>query len=350
MKHTQLLFLLIILVLASSVFLPIDMVYSVDTVARVYPARQWVLRQEADGSVVSTVYNYRNGTHEAFRKYQFERGDVVGLNMLAVSEAGRVRLGDSVVSISSFLLEQELLQRQNELALARASLRTLQVGRKAPVIRESEQQLSLAEERLVLAGLNYERNKELYESGVIAKAAFDVFNNEYQLARIGVQAAESRLLDVRTGDRPEDINLVQNQIRAAEREIELLVAKRQSYTIDAPISGKISFGSEKGSLLVVSDTADYVLTLPLEQNEWNWLPVHAKVKVRPAGEQVLDASMTGLSETVDVLDNRQVRLARAEFDAVQPPVLPGMSMPCTVICDTISLWQYTRRKFSFALK
>ena len=353
MKHKQLLLLLLILsVFASVVFMPIEVVYSIDTVGRVYPARQWTLRQAGDGSVVSTLYDYRSGRHTAFQSFQLERGDIIGLNW-AVGEgpADLVQLGDSVATISSFLLEQELLQRSNELAVAQASLRRLQVGRKEPVVREAAQQVDLARERLALATLNYNRNQDLLEAGVIAQAEFDVFNNEYRLAGMAVQAAESRLLDVDTGERPEDINLALSQIRAAEREIELLKAKKRRYSIVAPISGKVRSGAENGELLVVMDTSAFVLNMLLEEREVHRLPLRARVKVRTTGmQELLMATITGLSDTVGLLDSRQVRLAHAVFDSPRPALTPGMLTACTVSGDTLSLWQFTRRKFSAPLK
>lgn len=351
MKHVRIALLLVLVLLAFVVFLPIDVAYSIDTVGRVYPVQEWTLEQESDGSVVSTVYNYRNGRNESFQKFQFERGDIIGIQWRpGLTQSGSVRLSDSVASIQSFLLEQELLRQENELALARASLRTLQVGRKAPVIQEASQQLELAQERLQLAELNYNRNKALFEAGVIARASFDVFNNEYQLARISVQAAESRLLDVRTGERPEDINVVRSQVRASEREIALLKAKQQRYAITAPLSGQIRFGAEKSSLLVVTDTSAFVLSFPVEEREVRWLPANAQVQVRPPGQLPFYASLTSYSETVSMLAGKQVRLGHAACKPDSLGLSAGMIIPCTVICDTISLWQYTRRKFSFSLK
>ena len=91
--------------------------------------------------------------------------------------------------------------------------------------------------------------------------------------------------------------------------------------------------------------------MPLEDREVHRLPPQARVKVRTTGTpELLMATITGLSDTVGLLDGRQVRLAHATFDFPGPPLTPGTLAACTVSADTLSLWQFMRRKLSGAIK
>jgi HlyD family secretion protein len=89
---------------------------------------------------------------------------------LPIKEGQQVKKGDLLVKINPDLIQSAVSQSQAGLQNVRA-------------------QLSQAEANLKNAELNYNRNKELFEKGVISKAEWDRSVNEYESAQANKQSA-----------------------------------------------------------------------------------------------------------------------------------------------------------------
>lgn len=89
---------------------------------------------------------------------------------LPIKEGQQVKKGDLLVKINPDLIQAAVSQSQAGLQNVRA-------------------QLSQAEANLKNAQLNYNRNKELFEKGVISKSEWDRSVNEYESAQANKQAA-----------------------------------------------------------------------------------------------------------------------------------------------------------------
>lgn len=121
---------------------PIDIIETVAATGKIQPEVEVALSSEVSGEIIE----------------------------LPIKEGQQVKKGDLLVKINPDLIQAAVSQSQAGLQNVRA-------------------QLSQAEANLKNAQLNYNRNKELFDKGVISKSEWDRSVNEYESAQAGKQSA-----------------------------------------------------------------------------------------------------------------------------------------------------------------
>ena len=121
---------------------PIDIIETVAATGKIQPEVEVALSSEVSGEIIE----------------------------LPMKEGQQVKKGDLLVKINPDLIQAAVSQ-------AEASLQNIRA------------QLSQAEANLKNAELNYNRNKELIDKGVISKAEWDRVTNEYEAAKASKEAA-----------------------------------------------------------------------------------------------------------------------------------------------------------------
>ena len=172
--------LLLILVVAS-LWIPVDLPFTIESTALVYPLETWELQKNPDGTLLGSLRNNSNGQLEDYRSYQFERGDLIQISFAKEAAlAGRVDSGALIASIASNTFSQQLIQLENQLQVERASLQSARAGEKPEIQKEAEEQVRLAEESLVLFQQQLDRTADLLKEGLIAKAQYEKDFNQVE--------------------------------------------------------------------------------------------------------------------------------------------------------------------------
>ncbi len=153
---------------------PIDIVETVSATGKIQPEVEVKLSSEVSGEIIE----------------------------LPVKEGQQVKKGDLLVKINPDLIQAAVSQSQAGLQNVRA-------------------QLEQAEANLKNAQLNYNRNKELFEKGVISKSEWDRSVNEYESAQASKQAAFYN-------------------VRSASANVKQSLDNLERTTIYAPMDGTIS--------------------------------------------------------------------------------------------------------------
>lgn len=163
-------------------------------------------------------------------------------------ESEQVRAGQAVVELEDDELRAQLeqavaatSQSQAQLALLLAGTRAEDITRaeavvsarrselelrkkgfRAEEVREAEAQLVSAKSTLELAKKEYERSAELLKGRTIEQSEYDKRRSEYETALAQFEIARQRELLVKSGSRPEEIQMAEAQLKQSEADLDRL--------------------------------------------------------------------------------------------------------------------------------
>jgi hypothetical protein len=339
----------LILILALLVlFLPIKTNYSFEAVSLVSPASEWQFMRGQDDSFSSELHNYSSNSMSDIKNYKFERGDITDIKIFNNIKSGTaIKKGDTIAFIHSFHLENEIVKLKNLKLVEIATLKVSLTGEKAPSIQESIEKNEYARQQLNLEQKNIDRQKYLFEKGVVSEAEFEIAENQYHLAQINLDIAEKELITLKSGEKTEEIELIKQRISSYDTEINTYLQMLKQYYITAPIDGIVSFNKNIDGLIFIEDTSRYILKIPVRVRNIQFLNKISGIKFSiPGYRNTYDASFIDLDENVNLLSNQQMVIAKAEIKGNLNKIYPGMAVKCKVICDEVSLLNYLKREIN----
>lgn len=344
-------FLLIVLV--GGAFVPVDLPYSFESTGRVYPLQSWVLQKNTDGTLISMLQDHKTGLMKDYSSYQFDRGDVVNITFNPEGIEGRgIKSGELVANISSNMLAGNLLNLNNELAIQRATLEKVRTGEKRETRSKNQEQLRLAEQEVVLAQKTYDRAKLMLEEGLIARAEFERADNELKEAKLKVQVEEGRLEVVSTGEKPEDIKLVEAKIQSLQNQIAFQKNTNDNYNIFSPVSGQIRYenGSE-GDKMIIEDTSNYVIYVPVKLSNVSFIDSTSNIEIELMGrDTILQADLIDMGGRVEILGREQVVIAKAVVRNFKEGLTIGMPVLSRISVGEVTPYEYLSRSMKVDLK
>jgi hypothetical protein len=348
MKFNRRIVLLIILILAVIVlFLPIKVNYSFEATALVYPSREWNLRRGQDDSYISELQDNKTNVISNLMSYKFERGDVaeVHINKSLVS-GDYVTHQDTVALIHSFFIENEIIRLKNLKRNEEAALNVILAGEKQTLIEESKQRHEFALQQFDLEKKNYERQKKLFQDSIISQSEYEIYDNQYQLAKINVEIAKKGLLSLETGAKTEEVDYIRKKIDSYQNEIETMEVMKEQYVIRPPLNGIVSFNKVIDGIIAVSDTSQFILKIPVKIYNIQYLDRISSIKFSiPGYNDKTDASFISIDDNVNLslTANQQLIIAKALINNGIKGIYPGMAVSCQVYCDKITIFEFLKR-------
>lgn len=330
-------------VLLLACFVPIDVPYTFNSTAIVYPAKEWQLTKHNDQTLVSSLHNYESGAAEDFTHYQFDRGDIVSISFADADQLGRSVTENTIIArLESNVLSQRLIQLENEISIEYANLARGKSGQKYAVIRQAKEEISLAKQELALRKNNLERAERLFPEGLVSKASVEEAKNLFDKSKIMIQLAEKSLDVKNTGLKREEIDYIYTRIEALERERDFLVAKMSNYNIITPVSGKVSYEFHSDyDKTIVEDVTSYILYIPVKLKDIEYLDLGDRVTLDIIGaDTTATAELLEIGEKVEVIDRNFVIIAKAKIDGRIKGISTGMPVKCKISCGKISPIQY----------
>jgi hypothetical protein len=345
-KRHILILLLILAILV--IFLPIPVRYSFVVSAKVYPVKEWKLSRGTEEGFWSQTYNYETDALGDFKNYRFERGDIAELVIRENLEFDApIDVYDTVAYIESYFIENEITRLNNLRDVEIANMNVVSTGEKQSMVEQAQRQYNYAMQQLDLEKKNFARQERLYRDSVITPADYDMYENALKLAEINTQVAYDALMSLSTGEKDPVINLSEQKIRSYEIEINSLETQKAQYTIITPISGLLSYDTEIGGILKVSDISRLLLKIPVSYQHTSYLNSLYKVTFStPDNKITVNASFKGFDENINLIQNQQFVIARAVTTESTPGIYPGMVVQCRIYCDKVSLLEYLKRNFS----
>ncbi len=345
--------LFLIIVVVSSLWIPVELPFTIESTALVYPLESWTLQKNPDGTLIGSLHNHRTGQLVDYSSYQFERGDVVHIRYAPeLIPESPVDSGMLIATIISNSLSAELIQLENQLMVERARLQSAQVGEKPEIRSEAEEQVRLAEQAIVLTQQRLDRGKELLDEGLIAQAEYEQLLNAHQQAQINIQLAKERYSVVSTGVKPEDIQLIQTRITSLQKQIDFQQNTSALYRVFSPINGRVRFEqSPEGDRLIIDNIDTYVFQVPIKLKDRAFVPMGAPVEWKPLLTDTLySARLVGWSGKAQVLNREQVVMAQAEMAGPLDDLISGMPVPCTVQAGAVTPIEYFKRSLDIKLR
>lgn len=348
-RYRKYLALVVVLALIAVVyFWPFKVDFNFRSTGWIQPHKKWSLRADLEGNFYGDLTNYATGAIELSTSYRFERGDIATLSVReGLANNVVVNAGDTVGYLYSRLVEERLKQLQNLVAVERQLLKSSSTGEKPEILQNLKQKLTLAQQHFDFARKNYERSLFLFQDSVITATEFELAETDYLSAITNIEIARSEYDVALTGVKPEEIRMIEEQIRSYESEIDFLMETKSKYLILSPVSGKIVFNQfipEQTEYISITDTSNYILNIPVKVQYRPYLISNGMVEFSvPGVSQSFQAKVFDISDNVVLLISSQVFFVKAIITDKSPLVAQGLSVQCTFHGDEITIWEYLKR-------
>jgi len=260
--------------------IPIKIPYSLSSIAKAKPAKQWLIIKGTDGKLVTTLINNINGNVENYSVTQFERGDVVQfyLNKNIVSGV-KVNEKDSIAFITSNLSEIEITQLKSELNDALAQLKLSESNEKESIVNTEKQKLEFSKKQYEEQQNLFNRQKSLYEKQLISQEEYELAKSSLELFKINVDISSERLSTVQTGSRPEEIEMIKSRIVGLQNQIRAFENKFDKYFIQTPINGIIQRTYSTDTLINIEDYSELIAFVPVKNEYLNQIKIGQTVNL-----------------------------------------------------------------------
>lgn len=352
-KHIAL--ILVLGAIVSLFFMPIKVPFSFRTTALVHPLKKWSLRTDQDGNFFGELKNFQTGAIEQSTSYRFERGDIATLQVNGnVTNNSKVHQGDTLGYLYSRLVEERYQRLINQLAVEQRQLQSSLAGEKEEVVQNLQQKLVLAEQQLDLMKKNFERMQVLYSDSVITSAQFEDAESQYLSAITNVDIAKSNYQIALTGDKPENIALIRENIARYNKEIIFLEGTKQQYVLVSPINGKLILNQhlpKQVDYISIMDTSAFVIYIPIRFQYRQYLDDNMRFEFTvPGTDQPLEAEVVDISDRVELINSHQVLFVKALIVNQSPLIMPGLSVQSRFIGEPITIREYVQRTLNIFLR
>jgi hypothetical protein len=352
-KHIAL--ILVLGAIVSLFFMPIKVPFSFRTTALVHPLKKWSLRADQDGNFFGELKNFKTGAIEQSTSYRFERGDIATLRVNGnVINNSKVSSGDTLGYLYSRLVEERYQRLTNQLAIEQRQMQSSLAGEKVEVIQNLQQKLVLAEQQLNLMEKNFERMQVLYSDSVITSAEYENAENQYLSAITNVNIAKSNFEIAVTGDKPENIALIQENIARYNKEIIFLEGTKQQYVLVSPINGKLILNQHlpnQVDYISIMDTSAFVIYIPIRFQYRQYLDDNMRFEFTvPGTDQPVEAAVIDISDRVELISSHQVLFVKALIVTQSPLIMPGLSVQSRFIGEPITIREYVQRTLNIFLR
>ncbi len=223
------------------IILVIEIPYSYSIQGKILAGRDWFLIRQTDGSLMEITRDNIKGVIQHYGAYQIDRGDMVQfqINPAALNQ-DRVSQSDTLGIFSSSFLAEDLSRLQGELDLAQATLEVSRTGEKQSLLTEAEKTYMLNLERARVQQRILEREATLFSDNLVSNQDYEITRGMTRIYELEAQVAEARLRSLKTGAKPEEINLVRVQIESIQRNLEILRKRINWSYLKAPIQGTLT--------------------------------------------------------------------------------------------------------------
>ena len=334
-----------------ALFFPFKIPYEIVSIGSVYPSKEWRLVQDGGGSVMSTLQDYEQGVIDNVASFQFNGGDFSTMK-LAHTE-GWVQEGDTILRMYSSLINEQIDQLSNDIAIKNATLHAYGAGEKNPIVQESANKVRFSKEELALKERYFNMQKQLYKDSVISKREFLEAENSYALAKISVEVANKALETVGTGQKGENLEIVKNEIMALEERRNFLISKKAASAIVSPFTGQIRPNILVGQILTLQDVNKVIIHVPVKVESLPYLSMNNTVSIEDVQNlKKFVGKIQKIDNKVDVLDGRRVVFVQAIVEPLKTGerLSIGMSANCKIYCDTVQQLEYLKRLLNFRLR
>ena len=350
MKRTQYIIvcITIVILLLATFFLPVQIPYTVNSVAKILPARQWILSRGNNGEILVSSENFISNKNNTYQITSVERGESMILNLDPMLKNGEVVAeGDTLGTILLSNQQENLVQLNGELQVLKASLEVAASGEKRTEIQESEQRLAVAKMELEKQTKIVNRLKESLERNIISQQEYQTEADELNVLAKEVNVRQAELESSLSGEKDEEINLLNKQIDAVENEISFLKEQLASQNlIVAPFSGRIDRTFSNDTLLILSNFETGIACIPVPLEDAVYINHGETVKYSSTySESSLSGEVQMKKAVMQLVGGKQCLMVLATVKPLSNNCISGLLTPAEINCGPVSLPIYLKRNF-----
>ena len=215
------------------------------------PALAPVMRRDLSATVTAT------GTIKAMVGAEVKVGSRIPgrVEQLAVQVGDQVKAGQVIARLEQDDLRAAVEKARADLAAAEAKLLTVKNGARAQEVQTAEATLRQAEANRLLAEVNLDRYRQLYQDGGIALQVVDTAARDYDVTVAQVHTAREQLSLTREKYTPEDLQYAEAQVLQTKAALRIAEANLGYATITAPMRGVVASVSTQQGETVTSGSA-----------------------------------------------------------------------------------------------
>lgn len=185
---------------------------------------------------------------------------------LYVEEGSHVKAGDTLVRISSSLVDARMEQAKAMETVAQATNAKVDAGTRTQIIQGAHDLWTQAKAASEITKKTYERMESLFQKGVVSEQKRDEAKAAYDAAKAGESAARSQYELARSGAQREDKEASQAMVTVARGGVKEVNAILEDQYLVAPCDGEITVVYPHVSELIA--TGAPVMTL---QKDDHWV-------------------------------------------------------------------------------
>jgi len=347
-KRNKIIIWSIILVVVILFFsLPISIPYSINAPGKIYPAKEMLFIKGPDGTLITEMKDNIRGLSTSYSAFQFIRGDAIQFSFNKnISNGAAVAVNDTIAFLYSNELERELIDLRGEIKVAQANLAVLETGEKKSIVEQSAKQVEYmkrqsAEQKRVLKNV-----EELYKKDLASQEEYELARSQSDLYEINIGIAEAQLQSVQTGVKKEEINLLRSQIKALQEEADALSKRFNNYTIISQINGIVNKPYKLDTLLIISDTTDFVVLIPVLWEERENLSINQSIQLDiPVYGKIGEVTISEIDNSVNLINNNQILIVTAKIPSEQAGMIPGLIVQSSIRCNPVRPIDYLKKIF-----
>lgn len=157
-----------------------------------------------------------------------------------VKEGQEVKAGDTLVHITSSVVDAKLYQAKAMENAAQATNRKVDAGTRVQIVESAYDLYQQATTATGIAKKTYDRMQNLFEKGVVSEQKRDEAKAAYEAAKSGESAALSQYELAKSGAQQEDKQAAQAMVNAAKGSIKEVDALLEDQYLTAPADGRIT--------------------------------------------------------------------------------------------------------------
>jgi HlyD family secretion protein len=159
---------------------------------------------------------------------------------LKVKEGQRVSQGEVIAELDQTTKKLKVEQARAALVVAEKNLAKIKALPRKQDISIAAAQVEEAKATLTEIERNLNRIQYLYDSHSVAEAELEKAKTEYDMAVAKLKAAEAKLSLVESGPLPEEVDVLEAQVKQAATALNIARDQLQKMTIRAPCDGIVS--------------------------------------------------------------------------------------------------------------
>lgn len=340
------------MLLAASAFIywvPIRVSDDISISGKVYPAEQWVLFAGTNGQIMHTQIDLVAGVSHIYETREFSRGDDVRFKIKPeILTQPLVNKNDTIGVIYSNEIRMLLNATRQDLAVKQALLNSYLTGMKEAEVALAEKKLEYAKIDAELQQRLFERQKELFDQEVIADQIYEDQKRLSKLKQAQVEINKAELVSARTGEKPENIELVKAEIEKIKTQIRDLEDKLERQTILSPITGIFQNSYAADTLMIIESVDELIIKMPVTLKDRARVFNGQRVVSTVLGQkQPFESEVVHISNHINSTGGRQTFIVTAVIRNNQGELLPGVVFKGKMEAEKILLRDYIMGWFSF---